>query len=76
MQLQPIDKKRVQSFRTRIKRAQSTLACMGDMILQMDIDAMHPLERAQLRAALLAGRSPVSYQYLDQKVEADFGGVK
>lgn len=63
-----MDKKQIQNYRARIKKANSTLSCMGALILDMELDQMAPAQRHLLRDALLQGRAPVSYPYLDKLV--------
>ena len=64
-----MDKKRIQSLRSRINRALGSLSCMGDMLLTYEIDAMTQAERLALRDALLASRKPLAYPYLNQAIE-------
>jgi len=64
-----MDKKTISKFRTRINRAQNTLSVCGDMLLTMDIDSMPLSELIELRDGLLDSRKPLSYKYLDQRLE-------
>lgn len=66
-----MDKKTIQSFRTKIKKASTSFSVMGDMILHLQIDAMTASERTMLQEGLKASRAPLNYGYLDQKVQAD-----
>ena len=66
--MQAMDKKRIQSLRSRINRAMGSLSCMGDMLLTFEVDAMTQEERIQLREALLNSRKPLAYPYLDAKI--------
>lgn len=61
-------KETVAKFRTRIQRSRNSFNVMGDMMLQIDIDAMTMEVASELQAALLQGRAPVSYAYLDEKL--------
>jgi len=67
-----IDKKKVQNFRTRIRKAQNSFGVMGDMLLHLEIDAMHPAERKALKDALEHSKAPLRYDYLTKKVMADY----
>lgn len=63
-----MEKKRIQSLKARIRKAQTTLACMGDMILMIEIDQMSHADRLALQAGLKEGRIAVSYKYLDDSL--------
>lgn len=65
-----MEAKKVQSYKRRIKAAQSTLSCMGAVMLQMEVDNMTLEQRLELKAALQVGRSPITYAYLEQKIGA------
>lgn len=64
-----METKKVNSIANRIKKANSSYSCMGDMMLCLEIDSLTISERRELKAALLARKNPVSYGYLDQKCE-------
>lgn len=68
-----MDTKKTQSWKARIKRVQANPfgGVMGEMMVQMDIDAMCLAERIELQAALATGRIPVTYKYLDDKLHAE-----
>lgn len=68
MQTKDIEKNKFESFKRRIKKAQSSFSCMGDMILQLEIDIMPNDERISLKNALLALKVPVSYKYLNERI--------
>ena len=60
-------KKKVQSFRRRIRNANTSFGVMGDFMLILDIDAMSLDEAKSLQAALLDGKTPIRYGHLDKK---------
>ncbi len=64
-----MDKKRVSNFRVRIKRAESNLNCMGDMILIYEFKSMSLYDLETLRDSLLKSRSPLRYETLDKIIE-------
>ncbi len=66
-----MDKKRIASFKTRIRNSQGRLSVAGDMLLMMDIDHMTQADRVTLQAGLRGGKIAVSYVYLNQKIEQE-----
>ena len=59
-----LDKKKIAALRTRIKKANSSLNCMGALMLGMEIDSWDMPTCIAVHAALLEGKSPVSFKYL------------
>ncbi len=62
---------KLQSLRNRIRRAQTSLSVMGEMVLDLEIDLMTPEERKDLQKALLSSKSPIVYKYLNARIERE-----
>ena len=64
-----LEKKKIQSLRTRIRKEKSNFGCMGGMILEYEILAMEQAERIQLQQALISSRNPLTYDKLNEAIE-------
>lgn len=63
-----LDKKKLTSLTTRIKKANSSFGIMGSMILTYEIDAMTKDEQLTLQSHLAS--KGTKFKYLDSKLQA------
>jgi len=63
-----LNKKTVESFARRIRKAAISFSIGTDMFLQLEIDGMSVEQRVELKSALLARKNSVSYEYLNKKI--------